>query len=152
MKLFTLLITAFFLVSLPSFSGGRSDDSMRKSDDVKMESGSAMEKDMSGPFTDFTNLDSAGMMAESKPTVLFFHAGWCPSCKAAIKDFEENSRDWENINLIIVDYDNSAELQKKYSVTYQHTFVQISADADVLAKWNGGGTSELLKMIVKKEM
>jgi thiol-disulfide isomerase/thioredoxin len=84
--------------------------------------------------------------------VLFFNASWCPSCKSAREDFEANAGDFMDINLVLVDYDHSADLQKKYGVTYQHTFVQIAADGKAVTKWNGGGAAELVDNTMMKEM
>ncbi len=138
MKVFTFLLMSILLFSLPLTASGQSGDSM-----------DTMEKEMTSPLINYEDMEETMMLAKSKPTVLFFHAGWCPSCKTARKNFEKDSSQLENINLVIVDYDTSKELQKKYNVTYQHTFVQISPDGEVLAKWNGGDTEELLNKIVK---
>jgi hypothetical protein len=47
----------------------------------------------------------------------------------------------------LVDYDNSKDLQKKYGVTYQHTFVQIDENGEALSKWNGGDVDKLLSTV-----
>ena len=39
------------------------------------------------------------------------------------------------------------ELAQKYSITYQHTFVQIDAEGKEITKWNGGKIDELLTNI-----
>ena len=60
--------------------------------------------------------------------------------------------------MYITDYDTTKDLQKKYGVTYQHTFVQIDSSGKALATWNGGGTQEILdntvmgNAMMKKEM
>ena len=46
---------------------------------------------------------------------------------------------------MIVDYDKSAELKKKYGITVQDTFVQIGQMGDKLVIWNGGGVDGILK-------
>lgn len=141
MRVFTILLMSVFMFSLPLMASAQSDNSMDK-----------MEKEVMSPFIDYVDMDAVMMMAESKPTVLFFHASWCPSCKTASKNFEKDVNQLEHINLILVDYDSSKELQRKYGVSYQHTFVQISPDGEALVKWNGGDTEELLNMIVKTDM
>lgn len=141
MKLFTLFSLIILAMSLSLFGGGKTGDS----------SSSPMGEEMMSSLLDFKDMDDAMMMAESNTTVLFFHARWCPSCKAARKDFESNSSELKGVNLIIVDYDSSSDLKKKYNVTYQHTFVQISPSGEAIVKWNGGGTEELLANIVKSE-
>lgn len=86
--------------------------------------------------------------------VLFFYANWCPTCITANKSFEINARQIpENVTVLRVNYNDSdtdedeKELAKKYGITYQHTFVQIDANGDELAKWNGGDVEELLSNI-----
>lgn len=142
MKLFTVITLLSLIVSFSLSANGEQESTMM----------TKSESTMMGPLSDFTDMDNAMMQAEEKPTVLFFHASWCPSCKSARKDFEENLSRLEGVNLLVVDYDDSKELQKKYGVTYQHTFVQISPSGEALAKWNGGGTDELLGKIMVKEM
>ncbi|MDA1316702.1 MAG: thioredoxin family protein [bacterium] len=72
--------------------------------------------------------------------VLFFHAGWCPTCIAAEKDFRANlDQIPENITIIKANYDTETELKAKYGVVTQDTFVQIDGQGEVIAKWNSGG-------------
>lgn len=153
MKMFTKLVIMLLVISFPLFSGGKADESHDKMEKPMMEENtkeeSMMDDQMMSPLSDFMDMDKAMMQAETHPTVLFFHASWCPSCKEGREDFETNIAQLEGINVLIVDYDSSKDLQKKYAVTYQHTFVQISPSGEAIAKWNGGGTAELLEEIVK---
>lgn len=86
--------------------------------------------------------------------VLFFYASWCPTCKPANESFAQNvSKIPEDVTLIRVNYNDpetnqeEKELAKKYSITYQHTFVQIDNTGKEMAKWNGGQIDELLSKI-----
>lgn len=68
--------------------------------------------------------------------ILFFHAAWCPSCKA----FEEkilSEEIPENIKFLKVDYDSQAELRKKYNVVSQTTFVLVNSDGELRKRWIG---------------
>ncbi len=87
--------------------------------------------------------------ASSGPVVLFFRASWCPTCQAADKDIRANAATIPSgVVILDVDYDNSADLKKKYGVTYQHTFVQVDASGNQIAKWSGSRTlSEVVKNI-----
>ena len=124
-------------------------DSMEKATDT-MDKG-VMEK------TDDTAAPTVGSYVAYTPTiikeaaqtgktvVLFFHAGWCPTCKSADKDF--TSRIGEipsNLVVVKVDYDTEKDLKKKYNVTYQHTFVQVDAEGMAVTTWNGGDLDEVL--------
>lgn len=84
--------------------------------------------------------------------VLFFYASWCSTCRPADANFTTNqSRIPEDVILIRVNYnddntsDDERELGSKYNITYQHTFVQIDSEGNVVTQWNGGKTDELLK-------
>lgn len=86
--------------------------------------------------------------------VLFFYANWCPTCRPANESFSGNEADIpDDVTLIRVNYNDTEtdqaekELSNKYGVTYQHTFVQIDGNGDVVTKWNGGQIDELLRNI-----
>lgn len=88
-------------------------------------------------------------LAEDGPVVLYFRASWCPTCQAADRDIRASLADIPaGVTILDVDYDNSAELKKKYGVTYQHTFVQVDAAGVQIKKWSGSRTLEdILKNI-----
>jgi len=96
---------------------------------------------------EFTTLDDAKALAAESPTVLFFTADWCPTCKAALRDLDANGAKLGNRKIVLVDYDASAELKKLYRVTYQHTWVWIDADGKALETWNGDGVDGILKRV-----
>lgn len=88
---------------------------------------------------------------KGRKIVLFFHATWCPTCKAADKAFKSNlDKIPENVTVIKVNYndpdtdDAEKNLAVKYGITYQHTFVQIDDSGKEITKWNGGDTSNLV--------
>jgi thioredoxin 1 len=80
--------------------------------------------------------------AETMPTVLFFHATWCPTCRATDKDINNNLDTLEEsgVQVLKVDYDTSTDLKKQYGVTSQHTFVKVDKDGKQLAKTTGLAT------------
>ena len=82
--------------------------------------------------------------ARGKKRVYFFHATWCPTCKAAHEELTGNPEGIpEDVMVFKTDYDSERELKKKYGITSQHTFVLVDEDGTELKKWNGGGLSEL---------
>lgn len=87
--------------------------------------------------------------ANNGKVVLFFHAPWCPHCKATDADILKNlSSIPSNVTILKVDYDSSGELKNKYGVTYQHTFVQVNSGGDKLKLWAGSATlNDILKQI-----
>ncbi len=83
--------------------------------------------------------------------VLFFRASWCPTCRAVDADIRNNlSKIPENLTILDVNYDNSTVLKQKYGVTYQHTFVQVDKDGNLIKKWSGSPTLSLLVSEVLK--
>ena len=87
-----------------------------------------------GSYTDYAPSKLAN--AEKGKVVLFFNASWCPTCKEANKNFDASTPP-EGLTLLKVDYDNSKDLKKKYGVTYQHTYVQVDKDGNLVKKWSG---------------
>ncbi len=73
---------------------------------------------------------------KTEKTVLFFHADWCPSCRAADIWIGGDTIP-ANLSILKVDYDTSDELKKKYWVLSQHTFVQVDKEWNMLEKWVG---------------
>lgn len=84
-------------------------------------------------------------MAATGDVVLFFHASWCPSCRALNGDIEKNAGAIPaGVTILKTDYDKETELKKKYGVTSQHTLVQVDKDGNLIKKWSGGSKLENL--------
>lgn len=69
--------------------------------------------------------------------VLFFHANWCPTCKA----FEEkvlSEEIPENIKILKVDFDTNSELRKKYNILTQTSFILVDNDGNLKKRWVWG--------------
>ena len=79
--------------------------------------------------------------AKTGKVILFFHAPWCPYCRAADADIRSHLSGIPSDTLILkTDYDSSVELKKKYGVTYQTTFVQVDAQGNMVTKWSNTET------------
>ena len=68
--------------------------------------------------------------------VYFFHASWCPSCRATDAAIGESGIP-DGLTVVKVDFDAATELRQRYGVTQQHTFVQVDAGGAELARWTG---------------
>lgn len=125
-----------------------STDSMMKSDGPTSQSDQSNGDLMTaGSYVEYSPATYAA--AADKKRVLFFHATWCPTCKAANANFEDNlGKIPANVVLLKTDYDTETALKQKYGVTYQHTFVQVDAAGNAVTKWNGGGIEELIGNII----
>lgn len=81
-------------------------------------------------------------------TILFFHASWCPECRA----FEaaiNSSTIPAGTQILKVDYDNSTELKQKYGVTLQSTFVSVDSNGELVSKWVGYGKDKSVDAILE---
>lgn len=92
--------------------------------------------------------------AKNTRRVLFFYANWCPTCRPADEAFSQNENKIpQGVTLIRVNYNDTEtdqeenDLALQYGITYQHTFVQIDENGNVVTKWNGGQIDELLQNI-----
>ena len=93
----------------------------------------------------YASYDAAKLAdAENGAVVIYFHAPWCPTCKESDKNFMASNAP-AGLTLLKTDYDSSKDLKKKYSVTYQHTFVQVDKDGNQIKKWNGSTSYEQIQ-------
>jgi len=137
---------------IPAESMEEAGDSMVKPTDAMMEDtktgDDSMQKDEGTMMKDEPRYvvysKSAFDAASGKKRVLFFHAPWCPTCRPADAAFQKDAALIpEGVVLFKTDYDTSTDLKNKYSITYQHTFVQVDSNGNEVSKWNGGGITEL---------
>ena len=122
----------------------KKDDAMMNHDAMDKEAMDSMmdKKDTmnkTGVYEDYAPARLA--MAKTGKVVLFFKAGWCPTCKQVDGDITAHlDKIPQNVSILRVDYDNSADLKKKYGVTIQHTFVQVDENGKLIKKWVGSPT------------
>lgn len=70
----------------------------------------------------------------SEKFILFFHADWCPTCRALEKEIKENLDKLNSRTVLEVNYDTEKELKKEYGITVQSTVVFINQDGTVFEK------------------
>jgi thiol-disulfide isomerase/thioredoxin len=154
MKHVTLFLTVLFSCTITAFSEEpvTGPSMMMDASEGTGTMMSAYEPMVEGGKVQFTDLEAALKRAAEGPTVLFFYADWCPTCRAAMKDIDDEIDKLGDITIIVVDYDSAKDLRKKYSITYQHTYVRIDADGKTLLIWNGGGVDSILSHIKREEV
>jgi thioredoxin 1 len=125
----------------------KKDSAMMQKEDVVMKNDNTM---MMSKGTYEAYAPSKLALAEKGKVVLFFHASWCPSCRALDADLKSKMDAIPaGLTILDVDYDTSTELKKKYGVTMQHTLVQVDAKGNLINKWSGGGTLESVTQNLK---
>lgn len=78
---------------------------------------------------------SEAKLAEAKGTkILFFHASWCPQCRALEADIHEKGVP-ANTTIFKVDYDRAQDLRRKYGVTLQTTVVKVDENGSLISKF-----------------
>lgn len=97
-----------------------------------------------GIYTTFS--DAAFAEAADMQRVYFFHASWCPTCRAADRAFSTNEGNIPSgVVVFKIDYDSATELRRTFGVTYQHTFVLVDEQGALIRRWSGGDISALIR-------
>lgn len=123
------------------------DSTMKKDETSMMDKSDTMMKE--GSYEAYAP-EKVVLASATHDVVLFFRASWCPTCRAIDSDIKANlSKIPGSLAILDVNYDNSSDLKKKYGVTYQHTFVQVDKDGNLIKKWSGSPTLAKLVAEVK---
>lgn len=86
--------------------------------------------------------------AATGKVVLFFHATWCPTCRALDADIRARLNDIPpGVTILETDYDTTTALKQKYGVTIQGTFVQVDKNGNQLKKWGNNTTYTLADLL-----
>lgn len=84
-----------------------------------------------GAYVDY----SSGVIASTTGTkLLFFHASWCPQCRALEADIKKQGVPG-GVTIIKVDYDTNQALRQKYGVTLQTTIVKVDDNGNLVKKY-----------------
>lgn len=84
-----------------------------------------------GRYEDYS--ETAFNQAEGR-RILFFHAPWCPQCRALDASIKENTVP-EGVTIFKIDYDSNQELRQKYGVTIQTTLVEVDENGNEVQKY-----------------
>jgi thiol-disulfide isomerase/thioredoxin len=84
-----------------------------------------------GSYADY----SQEVIAKTKGRkILFFHAPWCPQCRALEQSITSNTIP-PDLTIFKVDYDSSTALRQKYGVAIQTTLVEVDGTGTMLQKY-----------------
>jgi len=120
----------------------KTDDSMAVADTtlksdtmVKPEQESAMTK--ASAYVTLANFNKDKIVYNDYKKIYFFHAPWCPICKAIDEDIVSDTSQIPTGTVFIkTDFDSNTELKQKYGVNNQYTFVQVDNNENELKQWN----------------
>lgn len=82
----------------------------------------------------YTEYSESKLASVTGTKILFFHASWCPQCRALEADIEKQGVP-EGTTIFKVDYDNAQDLRKKYGVTLQTTVVKVDEQGNLISKF-----------------
>lgn len=95
----------------------------------------------------------ASAQAAGKPSVIMFHATWCPTCKLQDKSLDALKADPELKNVIVfkADFDTSVALKQAQKVRTQSTFVAFKGKEEV-ARSTADTQVDSIKAMFKKSL
>lgn len=110
-------------------------------DEVSSADATATEDAAPGVYTAYDA--DAIVQSEAEHILLFFHATWCPSCKALDADIVANADSIPaGVEIYKVDYDTSTALKRQYGVTTQHSIIEVTASGAAESSISHGLTLE----------
>lgn len=127
---------AFVLVSkkadAPAADETRSSSSQTQSSEPGQTAEPEQNVSNSGVYTEY---DEAKLASSKGRDYLFFHAPWCPQCRAIESSINAGGNIPSGVTIFKVDYDTSQDLRKKYGVTQQTTFVSVDNQGNFIDKY-----------------
>lgn len=91
-----------------------------------------------GSYIDYATYSANPALYSTGKVVLFFHANWCPKCRETDANLTSDPASVPvGLTIVKADFDSENDLRQKYGVGVQHTFVQVDAKGNELAKWTG---------------
>lgn len=89
-----------------------------------------------GSYVDLATYQADPTAYEDSRVVLFFHADWCPSCRATDAALVEEGVP-DGLTVVQVDFDTETALRQEHGVVQQHTFVHVDDEGTALSTWTG---------------
>ena len=98
----------------------------------------------------FTQSAFDQLQKEGKPILVHIHANWCPTCRAqtAIISSLLKQKDFQNLTLLRVDYDNQKEVVRTFHASQQSTLIVFKGGKEVdrsLGDTTPNGIEKLLR-------
>ncbi len=101
-----------------------------------------------GVYKDYSADLVKNEQAAGQKVIYFFHATWCPECRAIDADLKAHPEKVPTgVTVLKVDYDTSGDLKKQFGITTQHTFVQIDTSGNQVVKWISEDADSIAKKV-----
>ena len=84
---------------------------------------------VAGAYVEYSD---GAIQATPGPKALFFHASWCPQCRALDEDLKARGAP-DGLTVFKVDYDGRTDLRQKYGVTLQTTVVFVDDAGELIS-------------------
>ena len=121
-----ITLAAAAALTLVTIGALQAQDKMKPMDKMSapMADKNAADKNAMNAFKPFTKEAFAAATAEGKTTLVFFHAPWCPVCKAQEpKVLAHLNNDAKDVVAFKVDYDTNKALRQEMNVAKQSTLI-----------------------------
>lgn len=82
----------------------------------------------------YRQYDSQVLANTDGTRILFFHASWCPQCRALESSIQAGTIP-AGVTIFKVDYDSHQELRQRYGVTLQTTLVLLDDQENAVKKY-----------------
>ena len=130
MKIFLTILGALLFLGIGAavLTGGESVDLNSET----------VQANNNGRYITQEQFDSNPEIYNDRRLVYFFHADWCPTCRALENSILSNIGSVpSDITFIKTDFDDSRSLREEFEVRVQHTLVQVRDDRSIVGKWTG---------------
>lgn len=135
LALLVIIVIGFFATQTTNNQSGTNGN--RQSNypptNTNVDNNEAAEQNTATPSPDrFKDYDAEQIAnSDAEHIILFFHANWCPSCKALEEDIKANQASIpDNMEIYKVSFDTATELKSRYGVRVQHSLLEINQNGE----------------------
>ena len=101
--------------------------------------------------TAFTQAGFDSLTKDGKSILVEVHAPWCPTCRAQAPIIKEllKKKEFQSINVLLVDFDNQKEVLKSLNVSKQSTLIVFKGIKETGRSTGDTSPSSIEKLLLK---